>query len=515
MKTCFRLTLFTCLLTTALSATAEFVDVQTSCTAGNAFPISIPFKLPPNDTVFYRWYCNGQRVSDVDSVATHANGKISYTIPANIASGRVEAYFTYRLNDCCSTVWTSSPVYVVNFVPLQASAIAGSAAVCAGATGLTYSVTEVQNVSYSWSVSGAGWAITSGHGTNSITATAGTANGTVSVTLSNSGGSSAPQTRTVTVNALPTVNITSAASATCMGANTTMTASPNGGTWTSGTPATATINAGSGVLTPVAAGTTIITYTHTDGNGCTNTATKTMTVNALPAAVTVAGTTPACGSTTLTASGGSGGTIYWQNTTSNGTNTATASTSQTVTASGTYYFRARSAESCWGTQGSRAVTINPASTLSRTGGAASQTLCSSTPITDIVYTWGSSTGAASISWSPSNGGLSYNTSGTTTGTGTISGTPTSFGAFAYTVTTTASCTTSATGTITRGGISAGGTTTFAAYSCSGGITAGGTTTFGTYTCSGGITAGGTTTFAAHTCSGGITSGGTVTFGAAQ
>lgn len=72
-----------------------------------------------------------------------------------------------------------------------------------------------------------------------------------------------------------------------------------------------------------------------------------------PAATSVSGGGTFCATampTTLTASGGAQGTIYWQNTTSNGTSTATASSSQNVSSAGTYYFRS-SNNGCWGTQG--------------------------------------------------------------------------------------------------------------------------------------------------------------------
>ncbi|MFZ4399129.1 MAG: cytochrome c3 family protein [Bacteroidales bacterium] len=83
------------------------------------------------------------------------------------------------------------------------------------------------------------------------------------------------------------------------------------------------------------------------------------TVNVVPAIVTVTGGGTYCGiSPTLNATGGSGGTIYWQNTTTNGVSTTTPSTSQVVAASGTYYYRAYNG-SCWGTQGSAVVVINP------------------------------------------------------------------------------------------------------------------------------------------------------------
>jgi len=84
-----------------------------------------------------------------------------------------------------------------------------------------------------------------------------------------------------------------------------------------------------------------------------------VTINDIPDPVTVSGGTAQCGGdVTLTASGGTGGTIYWQNTTSGGTSTTTASSSETVSASGTYYFRSQSAEGCWGDEGSADVTIH-------------------------------------------------------------------------------------------------------------------------------------------------------------
>ncbi len=101
------------------------------------------------------------------------------------------------------------------------------------------------------------------------------------------------------------------------------------------------------------------TYYFRSYNGCGwgPQGSATVTINTVPGPVTVSGSGTYCNSAILTASGGSGGTIYWQETTSNGTSTATPSTSQTVTSSGTYYFRANN--SCgWGNQGSAIVNIN-------------------------------------------------------------------------------------------------------------------------------------------------------------
>ena len=87
-------------------------------------------------------------------------------------------------------------------------------------------------------------------------------------------------------------------------------------------------------------------------------------VNPLPDPVLVATAGTYCTNTILTASGGTGGTIYWENSTSNGISTTTPSTSELVSASGTYYFRAQTDLGCWGVQGSAAVTINVAPSIS-------------------------------------------------------------------------------------------------------------------------------------------------------
>ncbi|MDD4217301.1 MAG: PKD domain-containing protein, partial [Bacteroidales bacterium] len=85
-----------------------------------------------------------------------------------------------------------------------------------------------------------------------------------------------------------------------------------------------------------------------------------VTINTIPDPVTVTnGGTQCGGTTTLTANGGDGGTIYFQGTTSGGESTVTASTSEIISTSGTYYFRSQSAEGCWGDEGSAIVTIYP------------------------------------------------------------------------------------------------------------------------------------------------------------
>ena len=149
--------------------------------------------------------------------------------------------------------------------------------------------------------------------------------------------------------------------------------------------------------------------------GCTDTSPAVqITIDPLPAVTTVAGGGTFCSTTTITASGGAGGTIYFQGTTSNGTATDLGGASQTITTVGTftYYFRSQSAAGCWGPQGSVTVTIQPAivNVIS-----APQIICSGvTPATltgvptggsggGYTYNWESSTTSASAGFGNATG----------------------------------------------------------------------------------------------------------------
>ncbi len=219
----------------------------------------------------------------------------------------------------------------------------------------------------------------------------------------------------VTVNPAP-ATITGSA-AVCTGNTTTLSSSPAGGTWSSSNTSIATVGSASGSVSGVSAGTCTISYTIS--TGCVTT--RVVTVTNTPAAVTVSGGGTFCGSTTITASGGTGGTIYFQGTTSGGTSTATAAGSQSVTASGTYYFRAQSAGGCWGPEGSVTVTIDPLPAAIT--GVASLCVSSFTSLTTTTTggTW--STSGASVASVGSSGVVT----GLSPGTATIVFTVTSTG----------------------------------------------------------------------------------------
>src|SRR5665648_681354 len=113
-----------------------------------------------------------------------------------------------------------------------------------------------------------------------------------------------------TVNALPPAPAAITGTLTvCVGLTTQLSDATSGGAWTSASTGVATISP-TGLVTGVAAGTSVITYTVTNAKGCISTATQTVTVNALPPApAAINGTAVVCiGSTTQLSDVTAGGT---------------------------------------------------------------------------------------------------------------------------------------------------------------------------------------------------------------
>ena len=86
--------------------------------------------------------------------------------------------------------------------PAQPSAITGGAVVCQNQAGVAYSVTNVANVTYTWTRP-SGWTQTAGGTTNAITVTAGTAAGSIIVTPSNYCGNGETSIKSVKTTACP------------------------------------------------------------------------------------------------------------------------------------------------------------------------------------------------------------------------------------------------------------------------------------------------------------------------
>ncbi len=189
---------------------------------------------------------------------------------------------SYTLATGCAI---KSPI-TINPLP---SSITGTGTVCAGST-----------ITLSNSTGGGTWS----SGSAGI-ATAGSASGVISGISAGSAvitytlPTGCYVVTTVTVN--PSPSAISGLSEICLGATNTLS-DGGGGTWTSGTPAIATIGSASGIVSGLSAGTVTITYTL--GNGCS--AYGGFTVDALPAAI--AGPGNVCTGQTITLTDAGGGT---------------------------------------------------------------------------------------------------------------------------------------------------------------------------------------------------------------
>jgi gliding motility-associated-like protein len=198
-------------------------------------------------------------------IITNCNGGVSVT--SNTATLTVNALPTVIFGGTLTAQCTSSTTYALS---------GGSPA------GGTYSGPGVAGTNFNASTAGAG---------------------THTITYSYTNGCTNTATNTITVNALPTVTFAGTLTAQCVSSTTYLLSggTPSGGTYSG--PGVSGTNFNASVA---GAGTHTITYSYTNLNGCTNTATNTIIVNALPI-VTFGGTLAAqcVSSTTYALSGGS------------------------------------------------------------------------------------------------------------------------------------------------------------------------------------------------------------------
>ena len=222
---------------------------------------------------------------------------------------------------------------------------------------------------------------------------------------------------TINVNALPTIT-TISTSSICLGSSATLTTSgASTYVWSPGLGLSST-TAASPSATPTS--TTTYTVTGTDANGCVNSATATVTVNAIPS-VTVSPLSAVIvlGNSVVITAGGTTNYAWTPATTLSASNTVSVTATPTTTT--TYTVTGTDPTSNCSATASTTITVNPVLTAGSI--SASQTICvGATPATltssaaaagglgAITYQWESSldnsawnniTGATSASYSPS------------------------------------------------------------------------------------------------------------------
>ena len=275
---------------------------------------------------------------------------------------------------------------------------------------------------------------------------------TITYTVTDGNGYSTTSTgKTITVTK-PVANAITGTPSVYIGSGNTLTSHASGTgtltyTWASSNPAVATVSgtATTTVVNRVSAGTTNITYTVTDGNGCSTTSAPfTVTVNPKPVAGNITGANTVCQSSIITLTANPTGNApftYTWNSTVSGVATVTNAgvvTAGTTNGSTVITYTVTDVNGCSATSAGFTVTVTKPVANAITGNA---TVCIGSGITlassatgtgTLTYTWNSSNPAAvTVS----------GTGSTTTAVGVAIGTST----ITYTVTDGNGCSTTSTG----------------------------------------------------------------------
>ena len=326
-----------------------------------------------------------------------ANGLVT-----GVSAGTTQvSYVITNANGCTNT---SSVTVTVNQLPTAAIATVGATTFCQGGsvTLLASNAPAGMTYTYEWRLNGS--AIT-GATANSFVANA---SGSYSVTITTNSGCAATSAATVvTVNALPILAANTGAVAVCENATTTIANAQVGGLWSTANNMVATINTITGQVTGVNPGTTALTYTFTNANGCTNTSVTNLTVNTLPSAIiSASGATTFCQGASVILTASTGTSYLW----STGATTAsiTVNNTQDVTVTVT------NANGCSATSASVSVTVNalPAVAIAPIGAT---TFCDGGSVTLIsplnsTYSYAWNAGSTAITGA-SNNTLIVSTSG--------------------------------------------------------------------------------------------------------
>ena len=216
-----------------------------------------------------------------------SSGSASATIDAfglvsGISGGSSIISYAVTINGCSTTSTTTVSVTALPVVP----AITGVSSVCFGATTV-----------FSNTTSGGSWSSDT-PGVAKIDATSGTitvvsaGSATISYLVTQSG-CSKTVTKTIKVNPLPIVAVTTGTKQACIGLTTQLSNTTLDGVWSSASTGVATIS-GTGLVTGKTVGSSLISYTFTDVNGCVKSDTTTIRIYGFPTVAAITGTTTLC-----------------------------------------------------------------------------------------------------------------------------------------------------------------------------------------------------------------------------
>ena len=225
---------------------------------------------------------------------------------------------------------------------------------------------------------------------------AGETSATLTLTSANPGTSCGAQSSTVTLTFNPVPPAPTASGTTiCSGSTATLSATAPGGTyqWYDAAAAGNLLNTGASYITPALAATTTYYVQTTVGGVTGNRTAVTVTVNAIPAAPSAAGTTICSGNTATLTAGGSTGIYQWYDALTGGNLLFTGAnyTTPFLTVGASYYVQA-ALNGCISSRTEVDVTVTqlPNVTSASTGGVCSGNALNYTIIADAAaatFTW--------------------------------------------------------------------------------------------------------------------------------
>jgi hypothetical protein len=159
-------------------------------------------------------------VTSDDSYASGSAETVTFT------ANQGTTYYVYLAHYLSGSTTTGTFTINTSASAATPSVITGTSSVCPSITGLSYSVTNVSGYTYNWTIP-SGFTQTGGSNTNSITLTSGTSSGSLSVTATNSCGTSSSSSITLTVKDAPTGVSAGSDGSICLGSSSNLSGTAN------------------------------------------------------------------------------------------------------------------------------------------------------------------------------------------------------------------------------------------------------------------------------------------------